>query len=123
MRHIILTVSISFLLLAGTAFAQMAAFQDSNGITGWSFQIGPNMGMYGDSTGRQGTFKSFGNQGMFQDNTGTSGMWQNIGPNQRMFTDNHGGQGQMFQNGPNMGMLNYQTPRGTTNGQYFQYGR
>ena len=120
MRHFILTVLLS---MAVPAYAQMSTFQDSNGITGMTFQTGPNMGMYQDNTGRQGTYQQFGNQGMWQDNKGNAGQWMDIGPNMRTFNDTKGGSGQSFDLGNGMGSYTYQTPRGTTQGQYWQYGR
>ena len=113
---------LSFLLVSPAA-AQMSTFQDSTGITGMTFQTGPNMGMYQDNTGRQGTYQQFGNHGMWQDSTGRSGQWMDIGPNMRTFNDTKGGSGQSFDFGNGMGNYTYQTPRGTTQGQYWQYGR
>ena len=120
MRHFILTVLLS---MAVPAYAQMSTFQDSSGITGMTFQTGPNMGTYQDNTGRQGTYQQFGNQGMWQDNRGNSGQWMDLRPNMRTFNDTKGGSGQSFDFGNGMGSYTYQTPRGSTQGQYWQYGR
>ena len=109
------------LLLTTPVLAQMSTFQDSRGVIGMTWDNGHGMGMYQDSTGRQGTYQAFGQQGVFQDNRGTMGQWQTVAPDLKTFQDNKGGQGQLFDFGNGMGSYTYQAPRGTTQGQTFQY--
>ena len=118
----ILTLIILSLSLASPVLAQ-TVFQDTQGTQGTIFQNSPTQGQYFDNQGRSGQYQQHGNQGMWQNSDGTSGMWQDIGPKQRAFSDNQGGQGQMQDLGNGIGQFQYQTPRGTTQGSYWQYGR
>ena len=120
MKTLLLTVLLSF---AVPAYAQMSMFQDTMGTQGMVMPNGPNQGMFWDNTGRSGQYQRNGNQGLWQDNQGRTGQWMDIGPNQKAFTDNQGGHGQSFDFGNGMGSYTYQTPKGTTQGQIWQYSR
>ena len=118
----LLTIIILSLSLVSPVIAQ-TVFQDNQGTQGMIFPNGPTQGMTFDNQGRTGQYQQFGTQGMWQNSDGTSGMWQDIGPRQRAFTDSQGGHGQMQDLGNGMGQFNYQTPRGTVQGNYWQFNR